>query len=565
MKEIQHIVQGKKREPRTKLLSLIYEFNRPAPDQAIGIFEDVQFSKKGKLLVKLSTRLKISWEAAGVFAFIFSHYLEDGEVHLRDISKALQIRLPEYDRLQNCIKELTEKGLVLTSTFMRSKPSYFIGSDIQRSILNNKPVTLRNLQCDTFGLAEHIESHFKRFGDENIELNLLIFYLKQLIEVNPQLPVSKVINDLKLPDEELLVLMGLFCCTIDGNLFQLNYFLSNVFKSPSKRMMIKKRFQFGYAKLMLQGFIKTNDGQYKVGDNLVFTKMGLEKIFGSDTALLPEVEVHSELAGTISCNDIQERKLFYNPVDELEMQRLFSLLQEDKFNAIQSQLKSKGMPQGFALLLYGPPGTGKTESVLQIAKATKRDLFKIDISTIRDKFVGESEKHTRQIFEEYRQHLKKSALAPIMFINEADALIGRRTSVKDAVDQMNNSMQNILLDELERFEGILFCTTNMETHPDPAFERRFLYKIKLSQPNVNVRAEILKERIPFLSDAQALELSTSFELSGGQVDNIHRKIVTEELLNGAEPGFDFVVQLCAEEKSHAVGGGRRKVIGFGGN
>ncbi|MBK8417092.1 MAG: hypothetical protein IPL22_22790 [Bacteroidetes bacterium] len=66
----------------------------------------------------------------------------------------------------------------------------------------------------------------------------------------------------------------------------------------------------------------------------------------------------------------------------------------------------------------------------------------------------------------------------------------------------------------------------------------------MSQPDVNVRAEIMKERIPELSVAQALELSARFELSGGQVDNIHRKLVTEELLNGAKPGYDFVVQLC---------------------
>jgi len=563
MKEIQKLVPGKKRVLRNKLLSLIYEANKPEPDVAVGIFDDNNKSKKVKVLQELAKRLNISWEAAGVFAVIFSQYLEDGESSMKDIANSLQIRLPDYDRLQNCIRELSEKGLVLMSPYQRSKPKYFIGSDIQKDIFNNKPVTVTNLKCDIFGLAEHMEGHFKKLNEEYIDLNLFTFYLKQLLEANQQLPVAKIISELKLPDEELVVLAGLYCCTIEGDSFQLNYFLNNVYKSPSKRMLVKKRFQFGYATLMLHGLIKTEDGQFKVGDIINFTEMGLDKIYGSDKSVLPVMAFHSDLAGIISYINIPERKLFYNPGEETDMQRLFHLLQDDKFKTIQSQLKSKGMPQGFAVLLYGPPGTGKTESVLQMAKATGRDLFKIDISTIRDKFIGESEKHTRRIFDEYRESLKKPGLAPILFINEADALIGRRTSVKDAVDQMNNSMQNILLDELERFEGIMFCTTNLETHPDPAFERRFLYKIKLSQPDVNVRAEIMKERIPELSVAQALELSARFELSGGQVDNIHRKLVTEELLNGAKPGYDFVVQLCVDEKSRSVGGNRKYVMGFG--
>ncbi|MBK8874388.1 MAG: hypothetical protein IPN13_10885 [Bacteroidetes bacterium] len=96
-----------------------------------------------------------------VFARYFSQYLEDGESSMKDIANALQIRLPDYDKLQNCIRELSEKAPVLMSPYQRKQAEIFYWLRYPKDIFNNKPVTVTNLKCDIFGLAEHMEGHFK--------------------------------------------------------------------------------------------------------------------------------------------------------------------------------------------------------------------------------------------------------------------------------------------------------------------------------------------------------------------------------------------------------------------
>ncbi len=103
------------------------------------------------------------------------------------------------------------------------------------------------------------------------------------------------------------------------------------------------------------------------------------------------------------------------------------------------------------------------------------------------------------IFSTYTKALKYFEQAPILLFNEADALLGRRIKVSHYSDQMNNTMQNILLQEMEDFKGILIATTNMQESLDPAFERRFLFKIKFGEPKIKARKEIWKQQFASLT------------------------------------------------------------------
>ena len=101
-------------------------------------------------------------------------------------------------------------------------------------------------------------------------------------------------------------------------------------------------------------------------------------------------------------------------------------------------------------LFYGAPGTGKTELVQQLAIATQRDLFQVNIATLRDKYVGESEKQLKRIFDKYRSLVRTQEHAPILFFNEADAIFGNRMeNTQRSVDKMENALQNIILQEME--------------------------------------------------------------------------------------------------------------------
>lgn len=173
---------------------------------------------------------------------------------------------------------------------------------------------------------------------------------------------------------------------------------------------------------------------------------------------------------------LKEKELFYNRSESDQIGKLTKLLQEDKFKGGQERLQELGRRTGFACIFYGEPGTGKTETVYQIAKKTGRDIMQIDIAGMRDKWVGETEKNIKKVFEKYSSICHNESVKPILLFNEADALFGKRKdNVEGSVDKMNNSMQNIILQEMENLDGILVATTNLAASLDSAFERRFLF------------------------------------------------------------------------------------------
>ncbi|MBQ1221544.1 MAG: AAA family ATPase, partial [Alistipes sp.] len=139
--------------------------------------------------------------------------------------------------------------------------------------------------------------------------------------------------------------------------------------------------------------------------------------------------------------------------------------------------------------------------------------------------------------------------APILFFNEADAIINKRNeNAERAVDKMENSMQNIILQEIENLEGILIATTNLTKNIDSAFERRFLYKIEFEQPSVEAKRAIWQSMLPSLSAADAEVLATKYDFSGGQIENIVRKQSVEEILIGRSVNISRLIEFCEEER-----------------
>jgi SpoVK/Ycf46/Vps4 family AAA+-type ATPase len=207
------------------------------------------------------------------------------------------------------------------------------------------------------------------------------------------------------------------------------------------------------------------------------------------------------------------------------------------------------MRKGFACLFYGAPGTGKTETVLQLARKCGRDIMQVNISTIKSKWVGESEKNIKAIFDRYRTAVQQSEIAPILLFNEADAIISKRMSnAQRSVDKMDNAIQNIILEEMEKLEGILIATTNLAGNMDSAFERRFIYKIEFKNPSVDAKMSIWKSMIPALNDEMAYILAQKYDFSGGQIENIARKHTVEYVLTGKNADIDNLTQICDSEQ-----------------
>jgi SpoVK/Ycf46/Vps4 family AAA+-type ATPase len=223
-------------------------------------------------------------------------------------------------------------------------------------------------------------------------------------------------------------------------------------------------------------------------------------------------------------------------------------------------MEKRNLPSCLSILLSGGPGTGKTELAMQLARKTNRQILKVDLSAVKDKFVGESEKNVRAIFKTYEEAVRSSKLTPILLLNEADGLLGKRREVSSSVDQMLNTMQTILLEQMESMKGIIIATTNLRSHFDEAFDRRFTFKLEFENPGEKARQEILRSLLPEVNDEWLCKLAAEHELSGGQWRNVVYRAFIEEAL-----GHDLSLEMLQKLAASEGGGGKKKnnqPIGF---
>ena len=267
------------------------------------------------------------------------------------------------------------------------------------------------------------------------------------------------------------------------------------------------------------------------------------------------------LSGALPCEDLVPKPLYYDAAVEKQVESLTRLLSEERFAQIRTALTEKGMRSGFTCLFYGDPGTGKTETVYQIAKNTGRDIIMADVSKLKSMWVGESEKNMKALFAKYRKAATDTKVTPILLFNEADAIFGiRKSGADDAVDKMENSLQNIILQEMEDFQGIMMATTNLTQNLDKAFERRFLYKVRFDKPSAETRSRIWQSMLPELSETEALQLSSEYDFSGGQIENVARKKAVNDILGEKATTFTDIRSFCEEET--LTGCSSKRKIGF---
>ena len=250
----------------------------------------------------------------------------------------------------------------------------------------------------------------------------------------------------------------------------------------------------------------------------------------------------------IAGKGIREKELFYNNSECECLDELMDLFSTEKFNEVVERMQKNGMRTGFNCLLYGAPGTGKTEFVNQLARCCGRDIIKADFSELMNRYIGDSEKAIRKIFAVYREQTEKLDAVPILLLNECDGLLGKRIEATDSTDQLYNTCQTILLEELENLYGICICTTNIPRNMDEAFERRFLYKIEFHNPDESTRREIWHSLKPELSDNEISELASNYRLSGGQIENVVRKIDIYNIIHGIEhTSLETIKSRCQTE------------------
>jgi SpoVK/Ycf46/Vps4 family AAA+-type ATPase len=175
---------------------------------------------------------------------------------------------------------------------------------------------------------------------------------------------------------------------------------------------------------------------------------------------------------------------------------------------------------GCRVLFFGPPGTGKTLTATVLGKQTGREVYKVDLAMVISKFIGETEKNLAGLFD--RAEHKDW----ILFFDEADALFGKRTQVRDAHDRYANQEVSFLLQRIETFNGLVILASNLAGHVDEAFARRFELLVHFPMPRQGERLLIWKKGMPATASLEPgvdlAQIAARYELSGGMIMNVIR-------------------------------------------
>lgn len=180
---------------------------------------------------------------------------------------------------------------------------------------------------------------------------------------------------------------------------------------------------------------------------------------------------------------------------------------------------SKKIKPGFRTLFYGPPGTGKTLTACLLGKSTNLDVYRVDLSKVVSKYIGETEKNLANIFD---QAQNKSW---ILFFDEADALFGKRTAAKDSKDRHANQEVAYLLQRIEDFPGLVILATNLKSNIDEAFARRFQSMIYFPMPRPEQRLLLWEKAFSNMEvekEVDLFEIAKAYEVTGGAIINILR-------------------------------------------
>ena len=200
--------------------------------------------------------------------------------------------------------------------------------------------------------------------------------------------------------------------------------------------------------------------------------------------------------------------------------------------------------KGLSVLFAGPSGTGKTMAAAIMAQALQLDLYKIDLSGVISKYIGETEKNLARIFQE-----AESSNA-ILFFDEADALFGKRTKVSDAHDRYANIETSYLLQKMEEYEGMVILATNLRENMDEAFTRRLRFIVEFPFPDAASRQQIWQRHFPHEApvgaDIDYAWLAKQFQITGGNIKNIVLNAAFFAAADGGVIGMEHV--LCGARR-----------------
>ena len=518
---------------------------------------DEFYNKADEYICFIADKLQLSKEQS-VMLSLFVDNSDSRNILASDIAESLQCTTIQIIKCMNDVDELVRREYILKREDERQL-SFRVPIDVIESLTNNEAFVVKaktNLSASE--LMMELETIFDKRGNKELSYEQTASKTKCLLENNMDLAFSRKLREYALNEEDQTLLI-LFCHLFANNNDDEIRFHDIEFLFPKRQwnrikcMLNAKCHTLQYLQLIEYG----NDNGLADRETFRLTREAKRE-------LLSELNLSSmsqAYKGTIKAKDIVAKQLYYENDTQQQIAELEDLLDENRYQQIHSRMKEAGFRCGFTCLFYGAPGVGKTETVLQLARKTGRNIIQVNVEQIKSMWVGESEKNIKALFDNYRNQVESLSLAPILLFNEADAVIGmRHKGAERATDKMENALQNIILQEMEKIDGILIATTNLVQNFDKAFERRFLYKVKFNAPSIQTRCNIWQAIMPEISEETASWLASHYNLSGGQIENVARRYAINTILYG-QPAEELpTLCKCSENESKETYGTSQ--IGF---
>ena len=522
-----------------------------AIEKVVELAEDSKMSEE--FMLKAAPEIGLLAESYGITerqAVLFCVCMEKGpnRVDYDDLASFLDLNKIGVLSYASDIDALVRRRL-LKFRDVKDEDDFDIPSVVIRSLKHNEVYQLPQRKgLDCAAMFELLDQWFEDLDDDAISPHALCEELQQLFEDNPQVGFVKHLKEYYLSDEDEMMVAYFAHRLVNRDDDDIRFRdIEDLYDNKADFTNAKGKLRSGEHKLQNKKLI-----EHKCVDGLA----DVTRYKMTETAkreLLAEMKINAteeKLANMLDSSKLTQKQLFFPKDIQRQVEELGSFLQPENYQKIQERMKEKGFRYGFACLFYGSPGTGKTETVYQLAKKTGRNIMVVDVPQLKSMWVGQSEKNVKALFDRYREQVKRAKLTPILLFNEADAIIGKRKNgAENAVDKMENSLQNIILQEMEQLDGIMIATTNLQQNMDKAFERRFLYKIKFDKPTEEARASIWHSMIPDLSELDIHTLASKYDFSGGQIENIARHYAIDTILHGqAEDVLPMLIRHCDNER-----------------
>ena len=522
-----------------------------AIEHVVELAEDSKLSKE--FMKKAKAEIQLLAKSYGITerqAVLFCVCMEKGprRVDYDDLASFLNLNKISVLSYASDIDALVRRRL-LKFRDVKDEDDFDIPTVVIRCLKHNEVYELpKRTGLDCAELFELLNQWFEDLDDDAISLRELQEELQKLFDDNKQVGFVHKLREYYLSENEE-ALVAFFChCLVNKDDDDIRFGqLEDLFDTKAEFNKAKARLRSGEHKLMTKKII-----EHRCEDGIADTTR-YKLTESAKRTLLTEMKIDAsteKLSDVIDPRTLTQKQLFFPKDIQRQVDELGSFLQPENLQKIQERMKEKGFRNGFACLFYGGPGTGKTETVYQLARQTGRSIMVVDVPRIKSKWVGESEKNIKALFDRYREQVKRAKVTPILLFNEADAIIGiRKNGASSAVDKMENSIQNIILQEMETLDGIMIATTNLQQNLDKAFGRRFLYKIKFDKPTVEARAHIWHSMIPELSEMDVHTLASKYDFSGGQIENIARHYAIDIILHGqSEDVLPMLIRHCDNER-----------------